>query len=399
MIEDQIIQQILHTWSLDQDHPHKGRQKKPIPSFKHVKEIIEKTFLASLKREEERSIRFGIVLAKSNEIERGELHSSESILHLKAKLQFTVETISKIAPALDPNRCSIAVGPTENDGELEIWGIFTFAPNEHRFNEIPVAISGQVSFRPDFFTVHAKSPGSILIARSNSQIGRFVNGSFTPALPTPFTSHSLGGYLIESIKKHDLWDGFGNEYWLFFRDALEVLLAEAAARGHGSTIVLLNRQNIEYCSSFFKPRYQFSENLGVKSLFEISLPRNDSIFTGIAHRKLILERLELIAQLGAIDGALILSNKLDCIAIGATLAAPPWLGEIVTGPDGFGRNSGEKFDNKKLGFRHNSAIDFAGACPGSVVFVISQDGPVRAFRQRDPKTVLCWPDCSVSMFL
>jgi hypothetical protein len=71
---------------------------------------------------------------------------------------------------------------------------------------------------------------------------------------------------------------------------------------------------------------------------------------------------------------------------------------LITGPDGFG-GGGEPFDLSKHGTRHNSAVDFVAAFPGSVVFVISQDGPIRAFAVKDATTILCWPDCRASMFI
>jgi hypothetical protein len=49
--------------------------------------------------------------------------------------------------------------------------------------------------------------------------------------------------------------------------------------------------------------------------------------------------------------------------------------------------------------RHNSAINFAAQCDGSTAFVISQDGPIRAFIRLNDETVLYWPDCTVSMFV
>jgi len=48
---------------------------------------------------------------------------------------------------------------------------------------------------------------------------------------------------------------------------------------------------------------------------------------------------------------------------------------------------------------YSSAIHFAAACKGRTVFVISQDGPMGAFVWSDEGTVLCWPDCTESIFV
>jgi hypothetical protein len=110
------------------------------------------------------------------------------------------------------------------------------------------------------------------------------------------------------------------------------------------------------------------------------------------------EYLQRLAQLSVIDGALILTRELELVAFGSHIQAPKWTGRTLEGPNGRGYSSGNPFDAKRFGLRHNAAINFAGACEGSVVFVISQDGPVQAFTKSDQDTVLYWPDCTTSMF-
>ncbi|MGB7291958.1 MAG: hypothetical protein WBD99_07290 [Thermodesulfobacteriota bacterium] len=107
--------------------------------------------------------------------------------------------------------------------------------------------------------------------------------------------------------------------------------------------------------------------------------------------------LDAIAQLACIDGALIISTQFNVVAFGSKLSAPKWSGSVLIGPDGFGGGGGI-FDVSKLGTRHNSAINFVGSCTDSIIFVISQDGPIRGFAYQDSNTIFCWPDCSVSMF-
>ncbi|WP_454064658.1 hypothetical protein [Candidatus Nitrospira salsa] len=72
---------------------------------------------------------------------------------------------------------------------------------------------------------------------------------------------------------------------------------------------------------------------------------------------------------------------------------------LIIGPDGNGATKNEKFEINRYGTRHRSAFDFAAAQPDSIVFVLSQDGPIRAFHRIDDTTVHVWPDCTVSMFL
>lgn len=116
------------------------------------------------------------------------------------------------------------------------------------------------------------------------------------------------------------------------------------------------------------------------------------------YKRVCREKLDVLAQLSCVDGALVLSGSLEVVSFGATLKSPKWEGDVLVGPDGFG-GGGRPFDASKLGTRHNSAINSVGASPGAICFVLSQGGPIRGLAKRDAGTVLCWPDCSTSMFV
>lgn len=399
MLEGHIIQKIIETWSLDQAHPLQEKIHNPLPPFNQIKKVVEIAFLASLEREEGRPIRFALVIAdpeiggKSSTVKR----PPEYLLHLKTPLPLTVDSIAKLAPALDPSVSAMAVGPVTAGDEVTIWGIFTFSPTSSRFNEIPLWVYGELAYRPDLFTVYANNAGSLLIARHHNQIGRILHGEFTPATPSPFTVKSLGHYMMNSVRDHPLYIKYGDSYWRIYRDAIELLLSESAARGHGSIFVLLPSENIR--TRHIIPRFSFHEKTSIQYLLEPLLQNDLDVATSIAMRKAIVERIKFLAQLGTIDGAVILTTELNLICFGSMLAAPPWPGPIITGPDGFGEGGGEKLDPSRLGTRHNSAMAFAGASDDSLVFVISQDGPVRAFVLGEDQTLLYWPDCSVSMSL
>ena len=149
-------------------------------------------------------------------------------------------------------------------------------------------------------------------------------------------------------------------------------------------------------------KYRFKGRLRIEELIiqRLSYSNIDPIYTlaKLALGKLIIERLSVLAQLSCIDGALLLTSNLTVVSFGATLRAGEWHGDVIIGPDAFG-GGGQLFNVKTYGTRHNSAINFIGECPRAVGFVISQDGMIRGFVRKDEHTILCWPDCMVSMFV
>jgi hypothetical protein len=393
MLEDRIIKSVIEAWTLNQSHPLHERVRIPVPPFHQVKALIETAFLASLEREEDMPVRFALVLADP---EIGKRLSSvkrppEYLLHLQGVLPLSVASIAKLAPALDPGTSAMAVGPAGVDGELGIWGVFTFSPTSSTFNEIPPWVYGDLAYRPDLFTVYAANAGSIVISRHNSQIGRILNGEFTPATPSPFTMNSLGRYLVQCVQDHELYGAYGDAYWRLYRETVELLLSEAGQRGHGSIFALVMPEaKIEGCIT---PRFGFREKVGLAHLMGELLRDDLDVPTSIAMRKTFADRVRFLAQLGTVDGAVILDTEFGLAGFGVMLAAPPWQGTVITGPDGFGEGGGEVLNPARLGMRHNSALAFAGAVDGSIVFVISQDGPVRVFVKSGKDTLLYWPDC------
>ena len=124
---------------------------------------------------------------------------------------------------------------------------------------------------------------------------------------------------------------------------------------------------------------------------------NNTEMTNMGMKRFLHESLKFLANLACSDGALILTSNFEIVGFGATLQSPPWNGNVLIGPDGFGHEGGN-FHIKKYGTRHNSMVDYIGEKNDCFGFVFSHDGPIRGFYKVDKNTVYCWPDCSVSMF-
>jgi DNA integrity scanning protein DisA with diadenylate cyclase activity len=246
--------------------------------------------------------------------------------------------------------------------------------------------------------IRASSAGSLLITRGNSQIGRFINGKFIRATPDPFYSKAMGSYILATIRDHDGFKKYENTYWHVYRETLDVLLDEASARGHGGTVIVIPDGHTDELAEFFSATYSFTSEFNLASAMTRLISESSSELIRLALNKSYLERIEALAQLSSVDGALVFSSRLEVISFGSILRAPIWRGRVAVGADGFG-GGGEEFDYSKLGTRHKSAINFIGTCTGSYGFVISEDGPVRGLVKKDEDTILCWPDCNISMFV
>lgn len=403
MFDEKIFQAIQRVWEQDQKHPYRDRKQKLIPNINDLRTIIEVSFLASIRQEENRPLTFAIALLPQWEVGEEQRSSGRKqiIMPFNESLPFTVDSISKLSSAFDHKSTALIVGPrTKERKDYELWGAMHFDFSRRMpFKELPVAID--VLFKPDVLMVTVTSPASLLVSRGNGQLCRFVGDKIIPSVPTPFYSKAMGNYLIEMIKNDKGFKEFENSYWLTFIQSIEYLLSETSSRGHGSTIIFLPSDSIENYTNNYIIKYAFKKDLQIDLLIrrQLVLDQHDQtqLLLFIGFNQIIAERLAVLAQLACIDGALLLTSNFHIITFGSTLKANNWEGNVLTGPYGFG--GGGKIDTKVLGTRHNSAINFIGACPGTVGFVISQDGLIRGLVRKDEKTILCWPDCRVSMFV
>lgn len=402
MFDRIIFEQIQETWRFEQtrcDEP----DKEP-PDLEALRAVIETAFLASLKKEEGRSLEFSLALVTQEEIEAvNQAHpfgSTQVIMRLHQPLPLDVESITKIAGAFNKNTTALAVEPAQSEfaSPYQIWGALFYGPTTNLFNEVSIGGPGFTTLRPDCLIVTTASTGSLALSRLGHLLGHFESGQFTRSVPSPFTSKAMGNYIIAAVQKNKGWDP-KFFYWHVYVEALELVLAEASSQGHGGTIILIPTDKVGTAMGLFQPTYSFTGDFGIGYLMDqtVASLRNRSLI-GDSSKRLLSQRLEALAQLASIDGALIITTEWQMMAFGAKLSAPRWAKNIAIGPDAFGGGGGV-FERSRLGMRHNSTIDFIGACPAAIGFVISEDGPIRGFAKQDEETILCWPDCRVSMFV
>nr|AUN36062.1 hypothetical protein [uncultured bacterium] len=402
MFERVIFEQIQEIWNSEQVRCN--HFKKDPPEFEAICAAVETAFLASLRREEGLPLEFSLAVITQQEIsDINQTHPdavTQVVMRFQHPLPLDVDSITKIAGAFDKNTTALAVEPAGSGctTQYQIWGALFYGPSTNLFTEVPFVGAGFSTQRPDCLIITTASVGSLAIARHSHLLGRFESGKFIRSIPSPFASQAMGKYLIAAVQTNEGWDA-QYSYWYLYIRALELLLAEASARGHGGTIILIPTAKIESSVSFFQSTYSFSGDLGIRFLLSqaiMSMPNPSSTFDMV--KRLLARRLEALAQLASIDGALLISTEWEVLAFGAKLIAPRWAKKVLIGPDGFG-SGGNTFERSKLGMRHRSAIDFIGACPAAIAFVMSEDGPIRGFAQRDSDTILCWPDCRLSMFV
>lgn len=404
MFETVLLQKVIDAWITYQESRRRDVEQKPAPDIQDIRMLMETAFLASLEEEEGRATAFSITLLQPEDVATESLYGGRKrmIKAFDRSLALTVESITKLAPAFDPKTTSFIVAPTNGSKtEYQIWGVIFFKARTDRFEETAVDLDEYHMYRPDTMIVHAISRGSLIIARGGIQLGRFVKGNFLESLPTPLTSTAMGSFIINVIQESDNYKKLQVSYWQVYRDTLDRLIRTVSSEMHGGTIILVPKEKVKEYAQFFSKKYAFREELSLAPfLMKLASINNcPDIISKIGLNHSYANKVDYLARLACIDGALIITRDLEVVSFGATLRAPKWEGKTVQGPDGYRSSGGNLVDISKLGTRHNSTVNFIGACPGCIGFVISRDGPVMGLAKGDENTVLCWRDMRVSMFV
>lgn len=90
-------------------------------------------------------------------------------------------------------------------------------------------------------------------------------------------------------------------------------------------------------------------------------------------------QLDQIARLSTVDGAVVLSHKLDVLAFGAKLPTKRDLPEVFT-LAGAGEQAKQPWPLEDRGTRHRAAAAFANEHPDRIAFIVSEDGHPATFQ-------------------
>ncbi len=406
MIAEELLTQIKGVW--DNERARVNAQIKESPSLADLRAMVQTAFFASLKREEGNPISFRLALITEQEIDDFPTGSDEHKRQIKMKfptpLPLAVETISKLAQAFDRDYTALAVEQSAEDAAIyHIWGAIYFDNSKHDgfyFNSVTLLGHGFNTGVPECFMVKATSIGSLTISFGRHNMGYFENGEFTQSTLSPFTQGVIQPYISRVFEGNRWFEE--RHYWHHYNNCLKKILFEAAARGGGGTVIFVPPSRVEEITPCLDAGYSFLGGLKISYLLNKSIEAAEADPSHSLQVGHVLERrLTALSRLSGIDGALVITSEWEVIRFGAKLRAPQkWNGNIFIGPKGFDNAVEEEdvvFDRSKFGTRHNSAIDFVGAFPDVIAFVISEDGPIRGFVRRDEETILCWKDLRVSI--
>lgn len=322
-----------------------------LPRPDQVEGILRAGFWASLRREEGRSPRISMAFLSPPE--------SGSPLLFEKRLSLHPEALTRLAPAVE--RPGIHLGVWEEDGELRVWGACRTIP--------PLCLVLEV-VEPGLLVVKHRRPEGLgkfanLAVLQGEQV-RVVSGGHMPM---------LSGLAAESLVQ---WRGDRNG--ITGNDLLVQLGASMRLHGKGGTLLVVSADSDLWRESIVRP-ISYAVDPPYHDLRDILLEEPDE-----ADRSGWSERLRQtiagVAGLTAVDGAMVMTNRLEVLAFGAKIGRRAGCGEVedilLTEPV-LDAEPERRHPLQIGGTRHLSAAQFVHDQHESLALVASQDGRFTTF--------------------
>jgi hypothetical protein len=323
-------------------------------------------------------------------------------------LPFSVRTIAKIAPASDPRSSALAVYPGTR-GNLMIWGILD---QQNRYQDFLTHEKQEGPERPGLFEARIVGSGHIVVQIEYEKIAELRLDTLKRQTFDVLARGPLHRSLQPGITSliHYVTTKRGSLSQRFGKDRVEELLLDTFRRlllriqrlAHGGALLLtpattLRGLNVHYRLDYQRLRTALQRfaatDLEVVKLSKIIINQEErnvptldwSLYFKERVAEIDLEESEseldcavwFVAVLSRVDGLVLLTPELDVRGFGVeiTVSAKTTVIEQALSVTGARRR---RVPYNHFGTRHRSMMRYCYAVPGSVGFVVSQDGEVRA---------------------
>jgi hypothetical protein len=378
-------------------------------------EALSVAFQASLTSEEGRLVRFRLLLMPFDDLPEGG-RPGEGVLRLRFEPSRSLhaDELRRLSPSA-PFETSL-IGVQVEDERLRIWGIAHSGPAWLAPTWGGRSVVPNWTYDP---IIHATGPGQLAVRCAGSLVGGLERGSIVDALLDVFDSEWLPALFARERQavqaEHAALQATMSspttvESSLVGRIGQQMLRrAIQLVRGarHGGMILVVDPAaprgtdglRLKYRFGRDEPSHRYRTLLlRILELVAASTPKQSVGWLDFAtNGSSELERLEqsvfelsrLVANLSAVDGAVVLDKRLGLVGFGAEVSAElPTPEPVWRALDTEGRKR-ELYDVENVGTRHRAAFRFVNDHPEGMAIVVSHDGGVSFVANRDGE-VFVW---------
>ena len=397
----------------------------PLPDAASLEGFFAPCYQASMLREEERPVVFRAILAEPALFDpEGRPPEGLQRLEFPRSLPFDPREIRRLSVAADPQRTLIGVW-RDGEGGLRIWGLINSGTRWLRDVQGGRRAGAPLPPAP---VVHVNAPGSIEAYKGHELVGKLQGGRLSGSRVDLFESEWLpdqfSRFLEELTERHEVARNRARELsgarWAPLEPTLPRRIAERMMKRvisvlrdarHGGTVIFVPTETAGEPSRehpYVDLRYRFADDQARLSFPDIIvdiLNRLAQLYGSADHEQepravgwqefeaatddeietldeALFETAHLIAGLAAADGAVVMSKQNELLGFGGMISGRlPAVKSVARVLDLEGEKVVEE-GTGNVGARHRSAYRLAGALPGSVAVVISQDGACVGYARR-----------------
>ena len=402
----------------------------PLPNQAVLNKLFENLFYASLKTEESDFIKVTITLINSENPDpkppKRIVKHRWNVIRFQENIDFDVENIVKLSKAADPWSSSLAVD-FDSKGKLFIWGLIDQSIHYQNYLHYESESGPE---QPGLFQTSITAIGTLLVIldydliatlKQNILISNYLDVFKYGKVSEIIKSHSqiltdeISLFLKEyPDEENEVWDDQANNLWA---TTLSRILIRIQNYKHGGSIIITNetrnefdvKHNIQYdrVYSALKNLLKFSiaNNSYSNLIFDlddeeqipIELYLDESISNSDKEESSneLNGAIRFVASLSCIDGLVVINQQLGVEGFGAVVKNIK-LPELVyiSKTARINITKLESINPNHFGTRHRAMFSYCWKHEGSLGFVVSQDGDIRAITKFGDRLIM-WENIKV----
>jgi len=393
--------------------------------------LLETLYFASLKTDEGRPI-----LCTVNFVDPDEQHADFPASHrrpdcwshvpFERPLPFDVRTLTKLARAADPAVSSLAVF-RDKKNKLYIWGM---VDQEPRHSEYITLDASPTPERPGLFQATITGVGNISVYQNETLIGSLEQNTLVEEYHDVLWSgpvhDMLSGYLRDYLADSEVGHNAAipraqleSELLMRWLNSICRILMNIQHYRHGGGLLIVPQMSLDGLNVKYKIVYDRllkslrtmveSQFAAARDAAVVPLPSQSKNVRSYAlhpresaralseHKNEVLGAIRFIASLSCVDGFVLLDQRMMVHGFGVEVRTDNLLSEIHVARDSHADPKLLRLSElTQYGTRHRAMMRYCFDKPGSLGFVVSQDGDIRAMTRIADMLVL-WENIDVQL--
>lgn len=391
--------------------------------------LLETLYFASLKTDEGRPILCTVNFVDPEDRQKQPARRAVdcwSYVSFERPLPFDVRTLAKLARAADPSVSSLAVY-RDKKNKLFIWGMIDQEPRHSDYISNNAVATPE---RPGLFQATITGVGNISVYQNDALVGSLEQNTLVEEYHDVLWSgpvhellvSNLRNYLVDTRAKtpgHIPPDELENELLLRWLNSICRILMNIQHYRHGGGLLVTPHTTLDALNIKYKIRYdrllkslrgmvehQFpaptdaaapAEVAAGSHLLPYAAPASSYHDKLAEHKNEVLGAIRFIASLSCVDGFVLLDRRMVVHGFGVEVRTDNLLSDIYVARDSHANPSRLRpGELTQYGTRHRAMMRYCYDKPGSLGFVVSQDGDIRAMT-RIAEMLVLWENIDVQL--